>query len=300
MFGGNLTRRTLFYARNWGVTQIHAGLHKTGSTSLQRSLRAAGLLQSAVRSDFRDAEALRRVLLEADSRQRVVSSEHLLGEMYDMYSTAVERARLIQRVVDRSRLTVYVRPHWQWHAAAYSQIIQQGTILTRGDYEAHVEAQRYFSLKQLCSDLLSLRSSSAEVQIRVSKDVVADYSSVIGVPLARPKWLNQSLSPMALEALIRLRDDCSIPTREVRHALRSFMPESRFTSSVFSRQFQLRLIDMRADWIDFSKALASSGQPISNDWGRAYERQLLPPASEIFTAGDLDAARTHVRLAGNK
>ena len=299
--GGQIVgHKLLFVLRNFGVTQLHAGLHKTGTTTLQRSLASAGLLQRARRADFREPDSFRRVLLEAASNKRVVSSEHLLGEMYDIYSTAVERFRHIQQVLERSQLTLYVRPHTQWHAAAYSQIVQQGTILSQRDYEAQIQDQRYFRWKQLASDLLGLSSPSAKVCIRVSGDVVADYARIIGVPLKSRAWSNQSLSPMALEALVRLRDEGFSPSSNARQALKNFMPESRLSCSVFSRSFQTRLKGMKMDWIQFSEEMASSGQSISPNWAQSYDDEIRPPASEIFTTRDLTAAKDHIRFAAGR
>jgi hypothetical protein len=172
--------------------------------------------------------------------------------------------------------------------------------LSSTDYENLVEPAKYFSFNQLATDLLSVSSSSARLQVRVAADVVVDYAGVIGVPLRRTNPQNSSLSPMALEALVRIRNEGSALSDTARVALAHFMPESRLTSSVFSRRFQARLVAMKSDWLQLMKTMAAAGCDISGSWLSAYDREIRPPASEIFSEHHLEAAKKCIRLAARR
>ena len=94
---------------------IHAGLHKTGSTSLQTSLNKSGLLLPTRRSDFRSEVPLADKLKIAKSRGFIVSSEHFLGEMLGFYSQADARVSWLTKHFDSFSLVVYLRPHLECH-----------------------------------------------------------------------------------------------------------------------------------------------------------------------------------------
>ena len=292
-FDRTLTRG-LYLARNWTEAKIHAGLHKTGSTSLQQSLRSAGLLQSSRRGDFRESESFREILVNANSKKRVVSSEHLLGEILDMYSTAPARFELLKTTLESSHTTLYMRPHTQWHSSAYSQIVQQGTELNQEDYEKSIAGSKYFSWARLADDLLTLSTPAARVSIRASGQVIADYAKILGVRLPPAQRRNPSLSPMAVEAFTRLTSEGFVSPHKARKALVSFMPESKSTSSVFSQNFQLKLIEMKEDWYELSETLSAFGQTIHHSWLDTYNVDVLPSAREIFRAGHLKAAKRHI------
>ena len=283
--------RALYAARNWKTTNVHGGLHKTGSSSLQASLGAVGLLQASSREDFRDGAELRRVLLDATLTKRVVSSEHLFGELHDFYSTACERFDFLKTNLDRSRTTFYLRPHPDWYSSTYSQFLQEGRVIDLASFERAALSSPYFSWNSLASDLLDLSDQSAQVLIRVANDVVHDYSQVIGVALPRIQPKNASLSPMALEALIRLTQEGFVSSAVARSALRDFMPESKRSTSIFSEQFQLQLLGRQEDWLEFSKTMLSVGQPVSERWVRNYSHNPRPTARDIFTTEHLHAAR---------
>ena len=296
MIPANVFRRKLHALKNQGETRIHAGLHKTGSTSLQNSLRVAGILQSSSRSDFRDPVKFQATLSEAGSHNRVVSSEHLLAEMYDMYSTAPERIELITNYVERSEITLYLKPHPEWHASAYSQLVQQGTLTDCVAYQERVESSRYFSWSRLARDLLNAGGSSTRIRVRAAQNVVRDYAKVLRVPLPRSTRKNSSLSPMALEALVRLGQETSIPWEVARRGLQNFMPESRLTTSVLSREFQSRLLEMREDWLQLTGIINAETQVISGSWETSYLQGIRAPARDIFSGRDLKAAEEHIRL----
>lgn len=286
-----VSSRFLYAARNWRTTNVHAGLHKTGSSSLQGSLGAAGLLQRSSRSDFRDSSELRRVLSQATVSNRVVSSEHFFGELHDFYSTACDRFEFLKANVLRSRTTFYLRPHLDWYSSAYSQLVQEGRAIDLASFERVALSSRYFSWDSLASDLLERSNPSAQVVIRAASDVVHDYSQVIGVALPRIQRKNPSLSPMALEALVRLTKEGLAPHSMARLALRDFMPESKRNTSVLTEHFQLQLLGMRDDWAAFSKTMRSVGQPIAERWERFYDIDIRPTASDIFTPQHLEQAR---------
>lgn len=294
---GGFARKALHLLRNSGELKVHAGLHKTGSSSLQRSLKLARLLQESSRSDFRNPQTFLLVFSEAWSKQRVVSSEHLLGEMDDLYQTAVDRVRLLAQQAWQTETTCYVRPHPEWHQSAFGQLIQQGTVTDRDKYEEKVLNCRYFEWSNLASDLFGLSSPATRLRFRSASDVVGDFSQVIGVPLPRVRPLNLSLSPMALEALIRLQPLDRLRHQEARRGLQTFMPESRFSYSVFSRRFQKHLKQMRGDWLEFSRIVGGEGQKISERWQNSYDFDILPPVREVFTDRDLAAAKEHIRRA---
>lgn len=286
--------RVLHQWRNRGETQIHAGLHKTGSTSLQDSLRVVGLLQNSHRSDFRDRENFYRVMSDASSNRLVISSEHVLGEMLDIYSSAAERFELIAGHLDQSRTILYVRPHPQWHVSAYAQLVQQGTEVTPEEYENRMISTRYFSWNQLAEDLLTISGPSARLEIRAAQNVVIDFARVIGVTLPQKSRRNESLSPLALEAVRRLNREGFSVSSSARRALATFRPESRLSTSVFSRGFQSKLIEMRGDWLQLAKTLNATGAFLADSWQESYDKEILCPVSEVFSSSDLDDAVSHI------
>ncbi|MDA9114577.1 hypothetical protein N9J31_01755 [Pontimonas sp.] len=287
-------QKVVHFAKNWGETKIHAGLHKTGSTSLQQALHTAGILQPSHRSDFREPDKLIEVLRNAKARRKVVSSEHFFGEMLTMYESAVERFELLRATLDRSETTVYLRPHAEWHSSSFSQFIQQGTIISSEKYETSVLRTRYFSWHRLAKDLLDRSSASAKVRFRATFDVVSDYSLVLGVPLSKPNRHNSSLSPMAIEAQIRLSAEGFMEPKYLRKGLKNFMPESKTISSVFSKDFQMSLKEMKQDWFQMTKLLLGEGHQISEHWLTRYDQRVLPSTAEIFSKTDLLAAKRHV------
>lgn len=279
---------------NRGELQIHAGVHKTGSTSLQRSLRAAGMLYPSHRRDFTSRDSFDQALRGAHRNIQILSSEHLLGEMDDLYSSAPERLTQISACGFKSRLFVYLRPHLEWHASIVSQLIQQGNSDVVDHYLEQLPQKRYVSLRSFCEDLLDASSSSLRVEIRVSEDVVGDFARRVGVSLPGGSRNNSSYSPVALAALRKLGEMAYAPHNLLRSALRGYAEESRGVFSILTFSQQKFLKNMRADWMGAMKMFSNPEDKNVIASLSRYDKAVLPSVYENFSNKDRIDATRHV------
>jgi hypothetical protein len=279
---------------NRGELQIHAGPHKTGSTSLQRSLRETGMLYPSRRGDFRSRDSFDQALRGAHRNVQILSSEHLLGEVADLYSSAPDRLTQISACGFRSRVFVYLRPHLEWHTSIVSQLIQQGSFEFVDRYFEQLPQKRYVSLRSFCEDLLDASSSSLRVEIRVSEDVVADFARRVSVPLRGRSGINASFSPVALASLRKLSESAYAPHSVLRSALRGYAQESRGVFSILTSSQQNFLKNMRADWMDTLKLVSNYEDKSVIDSLGGYDREVLPSVYENFSNKDRVDATRHV------
>ncbi|HAE74539.1 MAG TPA: hypothetical protein DCG44_05015 [Candidatus Aquiluna sp.] len=284
---------------NRNELQMHAGLHKTGTTSIQASLRELGMLSPCRRSDFRDPDSFEKVVNDAAENSQVLSNEHILGEMADLYALATQRLNQIAQFGRNVRVFVYLRPHPEWHASVFSQLIQQGSFRSADAYFETISAQRNLSLRFFCQDLLSASASTLRLEVRVAADVVRDFGKRIGIPLKPGKRANQSLSPFALVALATLSESAYAPHHALRVALVDYARETFGRFSIFSHSQQNYLKSLRTDWIDTLPYVSNGSDRPAASWCDSYEKANLPNAFDFFGADDLKKVERYLetRLA---
>lgn len=287
-------RRQVFRAKNRGHLILHAGLHKTGSTSLQTSLRQAGLLLPAHRSDFRSYSSMREKLTLAQARGLVASSEHFLGEMIEFYDSAPERIEWLTRSFDSVKLIVYLRPHLSWHESAFAQLIQQGTICTESEYLERTQRSRVADFRKLVRLVGEFNRVSAIGWIRCSPDVVDDFSTILGYKLPRGESRNRSLHPLALEAIRRLSRTQEFSHQEMRLRLARWVPENGAEYSVFSAETQSYFLSKEEEWLECAQIL-SAFQEIPAGWEQVFRCRIKPWVQEDFTEEHMDSALALLR-----
>ena len=178
---------------------VHAGLHKTGSTSIQAALGTSighvGRRQAYLHwSDlFRtdgviNPDGMAKIRrLSARGWHVVVSSEGALGPLSTnaVYPDAPNvAAQLDALFADQDlRLVVYVRPQHEWAESSYAQYVRSGGTLHPRDYIATLRDQPYLRHTTLVDDLRrSLRTSRLVVRpYRSNGDVVSDFFETAGL-----------------------------------------------------------------------------------------------------------------------
>lgn len=171
---------------------VHVGLHKTGSTSLQSSLRAAGQLASVGRSEAVTAEAL----ASARASRKVVSSESLLGSMRTLYAEADQRLRTLERTRVPLHIILFVREPVAWHQAMFIQRIQEGEAISPAQYMSEVSRLDHFRISRLIDRIREMRREHAVSVLMHTRDVIPTFRGVSGLELASPRERrNASMSP---------------------------------------------------------------------------------------------------------
>ena len=287
-----------FRAHARGRILVHAGLHKTGSTSLQSSLRSSGLLLSAARADFRSQDLLASRLKQARARGLVVSSEHFLGEMVDFYSSAAERLAWLCQEFGSVTVIVYLRPHLEWHESAFSQLIQQGTPMTEGEYIRVVEQSPVADFRELARQITRVNKSASIGLVRWAPDVVGDFSHVIGFNLPQTHIRNSSLHPLALEAMRRMTQTSDFGHNRMRRILGGWAPETACVTSIFSEQTQSYFIRKHSEWLETAEIL-SSFQEVPPGWYKAFKVETRPSARDMFSDEHLSSVLAALRTSSS-
>lgn len=283
-----------FRFRSRGHLTIHAGLHKTGSTSIQMSLRKAGLLLPAARADFRSEANLRLKLYSARSRGLIVSSEHFLGEMPDFYSTAAERIEFLRREFESVQLIVYLRPPLEWHESAFSQLIQQGNAVAEAQYFRNVDMSPVADFRQLVRMVGEFNRDTSTGWIRWAQNVVDDFSHVIGLELPRVPNQNMSLHPLALEGMRRLGERGEFSHSVMRSALAGWKPSGLEPISIFSVETQNRLLSRQMEWVE-SAGILEYFQAVPLGWEAAARTDVRPAAKDILNNGHMESLLEMIR-----
>ena len=286
-----------FRIRTRGRLLVHAGLHKTGSTSLQESLRSSGLLLPSVRADFRSEDRLALRLRQARVRGLIVSSEHFLGEMVNFYSTAAQRLDWLRREFDSVTLIVYLKPHLEWHESAFSQLIQQGTPMTEIEYIRSIEQSPVADFRELARLITRFNTSTSIGLVRWAPNVVEDFSGVIDFNLPHSQKRNISLHPLALEAMRRMTHSGAFRHDKMRLILKSWAPETPCDTSIFSEETQSYFIGKQAEWLATAEIL-SSFQEVPPGWEEAFKTGTRPSARDTFTDEHLSSALALLRAEG--
>ena len=285
---------------NRDEVQIHAGLHKTGSTSLQRSLALAGLLYPCRRTDFLESALYCAAINGAVKNHQVLSSEQLLGEMGDLYETARERIKFLERFDHKFRVIIYLRPHLEWHSSVLAQLIQQGSLGTADGYLEKNQSRSYFRWVELCQDLLRAKPPNTRLELRVASDTVSDFGLRIGVNLRKVPRTNVSLSPFGLVALQKLTEENFAANPVIRRSLRGFRTDSTGQFSLFSPHEQTLLKSMRGDWEAIAALVCDDARRTHEQLSSLYDLPEMPYAHNFFEKGDLDQAKRYVDDALSK
>ena len=203
---------------------VHAGLHKTGSTSIQIALRNARwplgrtlLLPIEGSSDSENAWRM-RFLKVAESPGALLSDENLLGSPYDAYSQAARRVTDLSVIMDSRPISfvAYVRAQPLWLQSLYLQGIQQGRHETPEEFLSPLIKAPNLSWFNLGTVLRNaLGAGSLDIRPYNAKDVVADFFASQG--LGTPPWravqgmrVNQSIAPIQGPVLRALLSDSEL------------------------------------------------------------------------------------------
>lgn len=213
---------------------IHIGIHKTGSSAIQRSLKdGASVLEShnvvrfaprGLLSDLcqspeytpQQAEAARRALAgqlpkQADENTvAVLSSENLCGTAMAGYADAPERARRLAMATRGFpvRIICYLRRQDSFIESLYTQSIHEGG---HGSFEEfhHAFGQRPFDWNRLLAGFEEhfgqeniLVRPYEKAALASAQDIIDDFSSILGItglaPPTAPRQSNVGYSPAAL------------------------------------------------------------------------------------------------------
>lgn len=254
---------------------VHAGLHKTGSTSIQAALDTSsghvGRRQAYLRwSDLfltdgvinpDGAARIRR--LSSRGWHAVVSSEGALGPLSTnaVYPNAPSVAAQLDVLFGDQdfRLVVYLRPQHEWAASAYAEYVRSGGSLHPGDYIATLRCQPYLRHTTLVDDVRrSLRSGRLVVRpYRPHVDVVRDFFDAAGLG-AVPSFLGTQRAnvspPAALTEALRQANEAGLPAAEAAPADATATTAAR---SPLPEDCQVDLHTLFAsDWAELSTTLA--------------------------------------------
>lgn len=282
--------KVLFQQQNRGTLYIHAGLHKTGTTAIQSALREAGLLYPSHRRDFRSQSRLREILRQAQAKTLVVSSEHFLGEMLGFYGSASERLSWLAENFKALVLVVYARAPLEWHESAFSQLIQQGSVISEDEYVYQVMRSPMTDFRRLANSVAQINRAHSAGSVRHSVSVVRDYSEVLGCQLPEVGTPNKSLNPLALEILKRHHFDEASPHSVLRKRLAGWNPVPKAELSVFSEETQRYFQNKWSEWIEAAEML-SAHQKVPESWMDSSSNQIRRFAGEVLSLEHLESAR---------
>lgn len=182
---------------------LHAGLHKTGTTSIQNALKNSGRRFSwgPTRSP------LTVDLLEAAFRQgKVISSEALFGWLTptSLYDAAQSNLAVIAAARVPVHLIVSFREPMDWYRAIYSQFVAEGAAFSVDEFLAGLASSPYFRLSTLIHDIRSALPEAKLSLLAYSSDACGDFSAVTGIRLSCQKRRNVSMSPARTHLAARL------------------------------------------------------------------------------------------------
>ena len=260
-----------------GMLTLHAGLHKTGTTSIQSALDVArGNIQRRqiyLRwNDLFESDAAINVTklhkirdLSARRWNVVVSSEGALGSMSTAYK---EAPRVVQELRTHLmgtplRLVVYLRPQHDWVASAYSQFVKEGGLLAPEIYVEGLLSEPTLSHVNLVKGLSDAMGSDDLVLRPFSyrSDVVRDFFWSAGLGPV-PKWFGEQRANSRNEGTLQRKDPA--PTNE---APRTNEPSplpleyQRRLHTFFVadwRELESILVEMGCDEKDFARVLSES------------------------------------------
>ncbi len=217
---------------------VHAGLHKTGSSSIQVALELARnrngrcVITPNPTDDRTEQGWADRTKALADSPDAIFSDESLLGSPYDGYQAAPQRASLLRNALRGVpyQLIVYVRPQLDWLPSVYLQGVQEGRTIAAERFWTGIKDEPLLEWSRLL-DVLRKESGAERVVVRAhtrSRDAVADFFKVCG--LGKP--------PRIGKGMIRINASIAADQAPLLMALNE-LPEVGFDQRVqFRRVFQ--------------------------------------------------------------
>lgn len=273
---------------------VHAGLHKTGSSSIQVALRHSTstrgrrLLLPVEGGSQSEEEWLKRFRRLSSSSQGILSDENLLGSPFDGYAKALQRVTALKSAMSGRTYSfvAYLRPQPQWLESVYLQGIQQGHSESPDEFLDRILGSPNLKWSilgtvirdQIGADSLDLRPYS-------SRDVVEDFfrSQGLGSPPPFPRngiRINRSVAPIQGPILRDLLSDQDLNPSDKLHIRRVFQDllatgaKSGFSCFSEAQQRELRVV-----LTDDLAALKASGlmAPEALD---AYEREVAKVKSE--------------------
>lgn len=234
------------------MLQIHAGLHKTGSTAIQVSLKEKGILLQPRFGG--DVETIDRALLEqAIEGQKILSSEAIFGSHRNLYRIAPQRIASLFESGIPMKLIVFFRPPISWHQSLYIQQVQEGEALSPTNYLETMSTERFFKLSRLV-ELLERAPQHVEVVARCYSQPVHQFSEFVGIELTDFE-ANASMNPVRAIVASEMNADEELRPY-VRRILQRQIPSSaKPNKNVFSLSDSKLLRPAVKDW---EKMLAST------------------------------------------
>ena len=248
---------------------LHVGLHKTGSTTLQK------ILPKLCRHDHHNIfipDGYKKLLdLEKQeewcnslikmSRQKnvILSSEGALGSMANLYEDLPERVRLIAKRFKNAndlKIILCLREPLSWIESLYAQKINEGYSITTQEYVHNICLSNYCGYRNIIDQLYRYIDKSALKVVVYGGSAVQDillemgFSSDLIYPYLSRKNFNESAKGASLE-LFRRMNKFSTPA-ESRVLRDYFQSDLRNYSlkSIFSHDQQEILIKrFQKDWL---------------------------------------------------
>ena len=200
---------------------VHAGLHKTGSSSIQVALsqststRDRRLFLPVEGASQSDEEWRKRLLALAAEPRGLLSDENLLGSPFDGYALAIRRIELLRDALGGHPMSfvAYVRPQTTWLQSLYLQGVQEGKSQSPGEFlELLLNAPNLRWSVLGTAIRHGLDAGRLDLRVYKPRDVVDDFfsSQGLGSPprLARNGIrVNRSIAPIQGPVLRNLLSD---------------------------------------------------------------------------------------------
>lgn len=282
---------------------VHAGLHKTGSTSIRVALglcthrRGLSMASPRYSGSTLDGGWVRRVERAARGRHVVISDESILGEPEAGYRDARTRAsEWALRFPDSDlRFILYVRPQVEWLSSVYLQLVQQGVDLDVSSFWQSVQNERNLRWTHLTMSLIDVLGQD-RVVVRPylhGSDVVDDFFSISGIgkaPSGLHGGVRENVSIRAEQvpiarALLARQPDGSETRRGIRALLqqRSALQRGRRLSP-FPEGMQREMSQVfDGDWVALTQVL-SSMDPLAAERMADYAWQSIEFAGDEISS----------------
>ena len=283
--------------QTYGRLVVHAGLHRTGTTSLQYQLRTMvdakevrlrvpevhptrSLLSQPVLSDLaRDLDAFQA----SDGPTLVVSNESLLGHFSSGYAEGPARCRELASILPPtadSSPVVVLRPFIDWLESGYRTSVREGSVDLPEDYAERVLSSSWSSWPRLAEDFLATFPSSSPMVLPLPRgmDSTAMLIDALSLPVtaagAAPRErLNRSLSATHiawLRAMNALGELDPHHRNVIVDVLHTDFPTPDASDSVFTDSLRRELeIRSTTDWRDLLDVVRDSmaQHEVLREWG---------------------------------
>jgi len=256
---------------------VHAGLAKTGTSSIQAALR---LIRHRSRySVWTIGDAPQPLSPEwntwverrATSGDVIVSDEGLLGDPLTGYADLPQRIMALREALPDVPITLVLglRRQSTWVQSMYLQSLQQGGSMYASEFWSQLETSPYVLWSNLVAEAESAFGQDA---VRVflhqdGRDAVTDFFSLCGLkpPPSMGRPIRENVSVSATQApIVRRFNEMSTPTEQ--KAMRRFLqlvagpdPSGKFSVLPESTTSSIGAA-CRTDWHDLITRLSSTGQ----------------------------------------